>query len=106
MIFVVTTLTDIDHCIIMSSKGKDKGFDERTVGWFKNFEDADTNVKLNCGDIHEGNFDYVVIEEVAEGFYSGASAKKTWYGWNTEFKQYEKIKEPPQWNNITAIGIG
>ena len=105
-IYVVTTLTDIDHHSIMASKGQSKGYGERTVGWFKSFEDADASVKVNCGDIHECDFDFVVIEEVGEGFYSGASAEKFWYMWVPELKQYKDIKEPPQWHNITAIGIG
>lgn len=106
MIYLVTVLTEIDHCVIMSSKGKDRGYDARTVGWFENFEDANTNVKLNCGDIHEGKFCYALIEEVAEGIYSAAYANKTWYEWHDVFREYQRIEEPPQWHNIYAIGIG
>jgi hypothetical protein len=102
-IFIVTMLTDIDFCLVMS--GND-GHAQRTVGWFATLEEAENNLKVNCGDVYENNFDFAVIEEVSPGFYSGASAKQTWYEWVPEHKGYKSINQPPQWFGITAIGIG
>ena len=99
-IFVVTMLTEIDYL-----KGGN-GYDHRTVGWFGSLKEAENDLKVNCGDVHEGNFDYAVIEEVTSGFYSGAYAIKHWYEWVNELGGFKNIKEPAQWFGITAIGIG
>ena len=105
-IFVVTMLTDIEYYTILASKGKEKGYDERRVGWFDTLQEAESCLKTNCGDVHEGHFDYAVIEEVGPGFYAGAIAVKTWYEWNQDLRGYENIKEPKQWHGIGAIGLG
>ena len=105
-IFVVTMLTDIEHHTILASKGKDKGYNDRVVGWFETLQDAENNLKVNCGDVHECRYDYAVIEELKPGFYSGAHAVRHWYEWVPELKGYTNIKCPPQWLGITAIGIG
>ena len=94
-IFTVTTV---------SARPSARAF--RCVGWFSNFEEASINVKLNCGDIHEGIKSFVVIEEVGQGFYSACLAIQTWFWWNEDFKQYEKCDKPSAFKSICGFGMG
>lgn len=103
-IYLVTMLTEIDYCVSMNDGGC--GYDHRVVGWFPTLKEAEDCLKTNCGDVHETNFDYSVIEEIEPGFYSAAHAKKHWYEWIKELEGYQSINEPPQWHNVFAIGMG
>jgi len=94
-IFIVTTLED-----------RPSSHYKRCVGWFDNFKDAEECTKLNCGDIYEGSFRWVVIEEVTQGFYSAASAIQYWYEWSSDFKQYGRCEKPKKFNSICSFGMG
>lgn len=79
---------------------------KRCVGWFKDLDAASSNVKLNCGDIHNGSGCWVVIEEIGPGFYASSITHETWFAWNENFKQYEKCPKPAKFNSIRSFGLG
>lgn len=79
---------------------------KRCVGWFKDLEEASINVKLNCGDIHEGSGRWVVIEEIGPGFYTSSMARETWFEWDENFKQYGKCTKPTKFDSIRGFGMG
>lgn len=107
MIYVVTTLTEIDHAAIMSSKGKSLGYEKRTPGWFENYDQAEDSVKTNCGNIYDGRFDYVVIEAINQGMFAAAWSRPfTWFEWVPKLQQYMKIDQPAQWFNCGPFGMG
>ena len=52
----------------------------RTWGWFPSLEEARQAVQTNFGDLHEGTFAWLVIEEMPEGVCVVASFAE-WYAW-------------------------
>jgi len=97
-IFVVTTLE--------YKRGLSYHSDSRTVGWFDNEIDARNEVEGNSLDIHEGNFNYCVIEKTETGIYPVPPLKEIWYYWNKEKERYVRIRKPKKLKSIVNFGIG
>ena len=63
----------------------------RTVGYFKNKDDAINSVLDNCCDIFEYTYNYAVVEWIEPGLYNQATLH-WFFKWNTKTKQYEPIE--------------
>jgi uncharacterized protein involved in copper resistance len=77
----------------------------RTPGWTKNRFDAERIVLDNIGDIHEGRYQYAVIEELPEGLYP-FSINEWWYYWNTKKDRYVLINKPEEMKMFKNFSIG
>lgn len=77
--------------------------DKRTWGFYSSFEDADNVIRNNVTDIHEGCYDYAVIEEYEEGI-SGYTGECWWYEYNWNLYCYESIKNPDILIGSFALG--
>jgi len=77
-IFMVTAITGPPG---RRSKGK---YGSRCFGWFIDLDDAVKAVGMNSGDMHEMEYNYVVIEKVRSGICGG--------GYITEAMQWFKYK--------------
>lgn len=81
-----------EHSTIISS---------RTWGWFKKFKDAKQCVKENCTDMHEFEYNYLVIEETEEGFLF--LTKEHWYEWDTKAAKWKKSTKPEELKNVVCF---
>lgn len=79
----------------------------RLVGWFPEFDMADSSVKENALDINETCYHYALIEECRQGLYSPASAdSRWWYQYNKEKDEYLPIAEPEFVKHFCGFTIG
>ena len=100
MYFITTVTYDRLHW--------DDGYrgDSRCVGFYHYFSDADDAVLSNMYDIHEGDYDYVVIEEIrGEGLYPGIDSSR-WYQWDYDHDQYQPIERPVEAKYLTNFCLG
>lgn len=67
-IYTVTQIKDIDE------------IGASTVGWFTSLKRAKGLVERNACDLHEMYYNYIVIEKVEDGMYSGPH-EEYWYRW-------------------------
>jgi hypothetical protein len=71
----------------------------RTWGWYERFEDAAKCVENNWGDIYEREYNYALIEKVAEGVLMGVDLpEEHWFQWEGDcdtggYKPYNKPEE-------------
>ncbi len=80
-----------------------EGFDSHTFGYFCSFFDARKVVAKNHFDLHEGLFEYIVIEGVKPGI-PAEIVSEDWYRWDGERWQ---IDSKPSWaKNVCNFGIG
>lgn len=80
--------------------------DNRCVGYFKTFEEAEHVVLDNVCDIWETCYNFVVIENIKEGLYQYDYDAK-WYEWNYDKKRYEKTdKIPGAYQDQIGFAIG
>lgn len=78
--------------------------DSRCVGIFENFSDANEIVLSNYYDIFEGDYDFVVIEEIKElGLYPWVD-NSFWYQWIDG--RYQRIERPIEAKHITNFCFG
>ncbi len=76
---------------------------ERCVGFYHDLERALECVENNWGDIHEGNFNYVVIEKIGDGLYPTVE-EFLWFKWNDG--KYEQSCVPLGFECVRGYGIG
>lgn len=93
MIYTVTTIEDLVNLASPS----------RCVGWFETEEAARMAVETNEGDIHEGCYDYVVIECSTSGVFT-ISRQIQWYEWSKG--AYVPIECPERVKKVVNWGIG
>lgn len=93
-IYTITTLVEVD---VQSNS--------RCVGWYPTQEQAHNCVVSNCCDIHEGDYEYVVIEAVGLGVYSYVRGE-WWYKWDRESEAYQSIEKPESLEHVCGFGIG
>lgn len=99
-IYVVDTFSTFDT----SSEIPEMGH-RRCVGWFPTFEEAQTAVLKNLGDIYElGSYPYAQIEEVEPGMYGADPTKRWWYRWSDG--KYRSRRYPPELDHVDICGIG
>ena len=82
-IFLITTISTTNKKFSYS----------RTVGYFKDLNEAKEIVENNCYDLFETFYDYAVIEEVPEGIYP-LYENQVWYKWNLKENKYERLCIP------------
>lgn len=79
----------------------------RIVGYYENYEDAYISVTGNSCDIHQGIYQYALIEEVKEGLLNPAKSEdRHWFEYSEKTDRYIEIKEPDFCNNFNGITIG
>jgi hypothetical protein len=77
----------------------------RCVGWTSNFFDAERVIIKNIGDIWEYNYNYAVIEELAEGLYPHP-IQEWWFKWDNKIKGYKRVMKPDKLKMFTNFSIG
>lgn len=77
----------------------------RTWGFYTVFGEADRVLHNNITDLHEGCYDYAVVEEYEEGI-SGYTGKSWWYGYNEELDCYTRMDKPCGVDLIGSFAFG
>lgn len=77
----------------------------RVVGYYDNFDDADTALKVNIYDIYETIYKYAVIEQIGMGVYPLAE-DRWFYKYDKEWDGYYPIEEPIEFKNYINIALG
>lgn len=82
----------------------------RCWGWWPTLKEARESVKCNDCDMHETDFEYLVIESVSPYMLAAAQEtySKEWYRWsgNNDTGKWGAIKEPEWSKSIIGYGIG
>lgn len=79
----------------------------RCWGYTDTLEQAREAVRTNYYDLHEGTYDYIVIEEHIMNAYAIATEFIEWWKWNENTHEYELTTEVPLFGQyITNWGIG
>lgn len=79
--------------------------DKRCVGYFNNYSDAKFAIESNFQDIRDNMYDYVVVEEMAQGIKVPELSHK-FFKWNETSAKYEPISTPPEVADYSNFGIG
>ena len=101
-IYTVMVITDLYHD--EQTKCPEFG-SSRLVGWYPEFNMANSSVKENSCDINETCYNYALIEECEWGLYHPAS-KRWWYKYNKEKDEYIPIDEPDFIKGFCGFTIG
>ena len=65
----------------------------RSFGFFYNYEDAVEAVEQNYCDMHEGFYEYMVIEPVKSGIHPYTlNEHQRWFKFNDETDEFERIE--------------
>jgi len=76
----------------------------RTRGWFADLESAKECVENNDADIHEEEFDYALIEKIADGVMFGFEVpEEHWYRWEEvplRDGQYISCEKPKEYDRV------
>ena len=82
----------------------------RCWGWWPTLKEARKSVKCNDCDMHETDFEYLVIESVSPYMLAAAldTYTKEWYRWhgNNDTGKWKAIKDPKWSKSIIGYGIG
>ena len=78
---------------------------ERTWGYYPENEKAATALHENITDLHEGCYDYAIIEKIGPGICADVT-KKQWFKWNKEKRGYFEIDAPEWARHRTNFAIG
>lgn len=76
-----------------------------TVGYFNNYTDAVKRLHENTCDLHEGIYQYAVIEEVGPGLYPNVS-KRQFFKYDKNKDGYFEISEPNEIKHLCNFSIG
>ena len=103
-IFVVTTVELRSNAPVRDAP---MARDTRTVGFYFDNADALACIENNWGDIHEGMYNYAIIEETVEGLYPDVHMFQ-WFEWvgDNEEGNYIPCCIPHGQENIRGYGIG
>ncbi len=96
-LFFVTTIQVVDDEIV----------DTRCVGFFEEYEEAKRAVCKNLYDIHEGIYDYAVIEAIQSGLYQVDSNPKWFQAYACDKGIcYREIERPDFAKYSVGLAIG
>lgn len=76
----------------------------RCFGYYKDFLEAEEEVKNNSYDMYEYLYNYVVIEKLDEGIFQVSTERKT-YKFNLETRKYENCESLKALENAITISI-
>lgn len=77
----------------------------RTWGFYTCFSEADRVLHNNITDMHEGYFNYAVIEEYEEGI-SGYTGESWWFKFDYDLGCYTRIDKPVAIGMLGSIAFG
>lgn len=98
----IYTITTFQKIVINEFNLPEFG-DKRCIGYTTNLDEAKVAVESNLEDIHDGMYDYVIIEELLPGIKIQDTAR--WlYKW--EGNEYKKIDIPQSIEHLSNFGIG
>jgi len=80
----------------------------RNFGFFPTYDMANESVLDNDADIHEGSFNWAVVEEVYWGTMalSVGEYAEQWYCWNDVYKRFHQTTKPKWAKGIVGWSIG
>jgi len=80
--------------------------DTRCVGWFPNYEDAESTI-IRSGELlnEAGYYEYAVIECIKAGIYQ-YDDNPAWFAYNYNLETYGKIERPEDFEHVCGFGIG
>lgn len=78
----------------------------RLWGYTDTFDKADKDVESNYGDIHEGLYQWIVVEEHIMDTVTTCTGFIQWYHWDQSIEGYKKCDTPEWAKNIVHWGIG
>jgi hypothetical protein len=84
---------------------KDGFSDSRCVGYCFTAQEAFDLVEGNYADIHECDYNYVIVEELGAGLYPD-TYQDYWYEWDIEKEKYVSCEKPEFAEGIVNWGIG
>ncbi len=74
-------------------------WDSRCFGYFEDRDRALEAVKGNWADMHEGNFNFLVIEHIPQGIHP-VPQNETWFSWSPYHGGHWKLLAyKPEWSN-------
>ena len=79
--------------------------DKRTWGYYPEYEWAMNALHENRTDMHEGCYEYAVIENIGPGICAYAGERQ-WFKWNKDKRGYFEIDEPECVKHLVNFAIG
>lgn len=79
--------------------------DQRTWGYYPEYETAATALHENWVDMYEHCYEYALIEKIDCGICSLANERQ-WFKWNKERRGYFEIEEPECVKHLVNFAIG
>ena len=78
---------------------------QRTWGYYTEYEMAARALHENRTDLHEGCYEYALIEKIGPGIIA-LCEERQWFKWNKEKRGYFEIEEPECVKYLTNFAIG
>lgn len=88
----------------LSSSGEG-WLDNRVFGFYNTAEKAIEAVNENRCNMHEGMYEYLVIEHIEEGIHPFAENEK-WFKWNYKDKCWKNCHRPKQFRGLINFALG
>jgi hypothetical protein len=79
--------------------------DQRTWGYYPEYVLAANALHKNVTDLHEGCYEYAVIEKIDWGI-CAICDERQWFKWDREKRGYFEIEEPECVKHFTNFAIG
>lgn len=77
----------------------------RTWGYYSEYDRAVGALHLNKADMHDGCYEYALIEKIGEGI-SANVEERQWFYWDKNSKGYFETEEPEYVKCFTNFAIG
>ena len=79
--------------------------DQRTWGYYTEYEMAQSSLHENRTDMHEGCYEYALIEKIGPGICAHCEERQ-WFKWDKEKRGYCEIEEPECVKHLVNFAIG
>ena len=79
--------------------------DMRTFGYFDNLETSKQALNENWCDMHEGLYEFAVIENIGQGIHPHAK-EIAWFRWDDEKQGFFEIEKPECTRNYSNYALG
>ena len=80
--------------------------DQRTWGYYSDREKAVQALHENWTDMHEGCYEYALIEKFDEGISHYVHKSRQWFAWYDEEQGYFEINEPECVKHLASFAFG